>query len=111
MKRMTLLLALLTISAALAQERPAGWKLTPPAEGAKPVTADSRLGGTYPAGSRIKDDKAPGGFGPCDNYPLELGKQTWGVKGAITLIAFPDEPTAYFKAQGVALRLANRSGK
>jgi HEAT repeat protein len=111
MKRITLLVTLLAINSAAAQERSSAWNLTPPAEDAKPVKTDSRLDGIYPAGSRIKDDKAPGGFGPCDNYPLDLGKRTWGAKDTITLIAFPEEPAAYLKHQGIALRLANRTGK
>jgi hypothetical protein len=83
--------------------------MMPPAQDAKPVKADSRLEGIYPAGSRIKDEKVPGGFKPCDNYPLDLGKRSWGAKDTITLIAFPEEQTAYFEYQGIALRLINRT--
>jgi HEAT repeat protein len=67
--------------------------------------------GIYPAASRIKDDKAPGGFGGCDNYPLELGQRTWGANGAVALIAFPDEPATSSKHKGFTLRLVNRTGK
>jgi HEAT repeat protein len=84
--------------------------LTPPTLNAVPVTTKSRLRGIYPAGSRIKDDKAPGGFGPCDNWPKDLGGKTWGMNGAVSLVAFPDEAVAYFKHRGIALRLVNRTG-
>jgi hypothetical protein len=67
--------------------------------------------GIYPAGSRIKDPDALGGFGPCDNYPKELGEKEWGAKGAVSLIAFPDEPVAYFKYRGFALRVVNRTAE
>lgn len=110
MKRMTLVLAFVTATAS-AQQRHPGWSLGPPLPDAQPVVAESRYGGTYPAGSRIKDDQAPGGFGRCSNFPIDLGDREWGAKGAITLVAFPEEPIAYFKHQGVALRLFNRSGQ
>jgi HEAT repeat protein len=90
---------------------PSGWDLAPPPEGAVPVAATARMAGMYPAGSRIKDDKAPGGFGPCDNWPKNLGDKTWGDAGKIALVAFPDEPVGYFKHQGVGVRLINRSAK
>jgi hypothetical protein len=67
--------------------------------------------GTYPVGSRIKDRKALGGFGPCDNYPKDLGEKDWGAKGVISLVAFPEEPVAYFKHRGIALRVVNRTGE
>ena len=67
--------------------------------------------GVYPAASRIEDDKAPGGFGRCDNYPLELGQRTWGADGAVALVAFPDERVAGPEHQGFVLRLVNRTGK
>lgn len=85
------------------------WHLKSPAPGAKAVAANKRLPGIYPVGSRIRDDKALGGFGPCDNFPLDLGKNEWGANGAISLVAFPDEPIAYFKHQGLAVRLINRT--
>jgi HEAT repeat protein len=71
----------------------------------------SRPAGVYPAASRIKDDKAPGGFGCCDNYPLDLGQRAWGADGVVALVAFPDEPVAGSKHQGFVLRLINRTGK
>jgi hypothetical protein len=88
-----------------------GWELTPPAADAVPVTVEARLQGIYPAGSVVKDTKALGGFGPCDNWPKDLDNKTWGTKDAISLVAFPEEPVAYFKHRGIALRLINRSTK
>ena len=88
-----------------------GWELNEPIAGATAVATKVRLSGLYPAGSLLKDDKAPGGFGPCDNYPLELGAKDWGSKGKVALVAFPEEKVAYFKHQGIALRLINRSEK
>lgn len=89
----------------------AGWELKPPAADAKPVAAGEKMPGIYPAGSRIKDREALGGFGPCDNFPHDLAGRGWGTKGAVALVAFPDEPVAYFKHCGLALRVVNRSAE
>jgi hypothetical protein len=67
--------------------------------------------GIYPAGSRIKDPDVLGGFGPCENYPKDLAEWDWGTKGAISVIAFPEEPVAYFKHPGFALRVVNRTSE
>ncbi len=86
-----------------------GWKLRPPAPNAAPVAAKEKLPGLYPAGSRIEDHNALGGFGPCGNDPKELGGKEWGENGAVSLVAFPDEPVAYFKHRGFAVRVMNRT--
>jgi hypothetical protein len=88
-----------------------GWELKPPTADAEAVTAKERMPGLYPAGSRIKDREALGGFGPCDNYPKDLGGNEWGAAGAVSLVAFTDEAVAYFKYRGFALRLVNRTGE
>lgn len=88
-----------------------GWELKPPVPDAEPVAARSRLPGIYPVGSRLPDPKALGMFGPCDNYPHDLRDRGWGKKKAISLVAFPDEPVAYFKHKGMAVRLINRTGQ
>ena len=67
--------------------------------------------GIYPVGSRIKDPDALGGFGPCDNYPKTIAGQDWREKDAVSIVAFPDEPVAYFKHRGFALRVVNRTAK
>jgi hypothetical protein len=85
------------------------WDLTPPLLNAVPVAATKQLEGFYFAGSRLKDDQALGGFGKWDNLPKSLGANVWGLKEAISLVAFPDEPIAYFKNRGIALRLINRT--
>jgi hypothetical protein len=89
----------------------AGWELKPPAPSATPVTATEKMSGLYPAGSRIQDEEALGGFGPCDNYPKDLGGEEWGTKGAVSLVAFPEESVAYFKHRGLALRVVNRTSE
>ena len=86
-----------------------GWLLVPSSADATPVTAKEKLPGIYPAGSRIKDREALGGFGPCSNYPKNLAGKDWGANGTVSIIAFPDEPVAYFKHSGFALRLLNRT--
>jgi hypothetical protein len=90
-------------------DRGARWKLKPPAPDAAPVAATKQLAGIYPVGSLITDRDAPGGFGPCDNYPMDLAGKDWGTAGTISLVAFPDESVAYFKNRGIALRLVNRT--
>ena len=88
-----------------------GWDLQPPQPAAVPVAVNKRLAGIYPVGSWIPDRSALGGFGPCDNYPFDLGEAAWGTRGAISLVAFPYEPVAYFKFRGIAVRLINCSGE
>lgn len=89
----------------------AGWELKPLAADAKPVEASEKMPGIYPVGSRIKDREALGGFGPCDNFPHDLAGRDWGTKGAVALVAFPNEPVAYFKHRGFALRVVNRTSE
>jgi hypothetical protein len=86
-----------------------GWALKPAPRDATPVVADSKMKGIYPVGSRIADPRAFGGFGPCDNFPKNLAGRAWGDKGAVSLVAFPDEAVAYFKHCGIAVRLINRT--
>src|SRR3954451_13949064 len=73
-------------------ENTAGWDLKPPDPDAAPITATAKMPGIYPAGTRIKDRDALGGFGPCANYPKDLAGKRWGTKGAVSIVAFPDEP-------------------
>lgn len=92
-----------------AGENAPAWTLKAPIAGATPVAAVAMMPGTYPAGSRIKDREALGGFGPCDNFPKNLGGKDWGAKAAVSLVAFPAEKVAYVKQQGIALRVINRT--
>ncbi len=87
-----------------------GWELKPPGPDATPVVAAGKLPGYYPVGSSLPDKDALGGFGPCDNYPFDFSGKPWGTKGAVSLVAFPDEFVAYFKHRGIAVRLINRTG-
>lgn len=91
--------------------RESGWDLVPPAADATPVESNEKLPGIYPVGSRILDGSALGGFGPCNNFPLDLGEKTWGAKGSVSLVAAAEEPVAYFKHQGMAVRVVNRTGR
>lgn len=70
-----------------------GWELKPPGRDAAPVTAKERMPGIYPAGSRIKDRNAFGGFGAWDNYPKNLVGQEWGTKGPSPSSRFPRSPS------------------
>jgi hypothetical protein len=92
-------------------DRVQGWELKPPRPDAAPVAAKTRFEGIYPVGSRLPDKEAIGGFGPCDNYSFDLGGKEWGMDGEVSLVAFPDEPVAYFKYRGIAVRLINRTGE
>jgi hypothetical protein len=87
-----------------------GWELQPPRLDAAPVAATGKLPGIYPVGSKLPDKDALGGFGPCENFPFDLNGKPWGTKGAVSLVAFPDEPVAYFKHRGIAVRVINRTG-
>jgi hypothetical protein len=66
-------------------------------------------GGWYCAGSNLKDDKAPGGFGPCDNFPKKREKDGPGKPGELSLVAFPDEVVDFRNRKAVVIRLINRS--
>lgn len=88
-----------------------GKDLRPPTVDATPVAAKEKMLGIYPAGSRIDDRGARGGFGPSDNFPKDLAGQDWGTAGTVTVVAFPDEPVAYFKHRGFALRVINRTSE
>jgi hypothetical protein len=113
--RALLFATLLPLAGCHKRDDPAGdaadWELKPPAPGAAPVTADVKMTSLYPAGSRIRDPDALGGFGRWDNYPKDLAGKEWGAAGAASLLAFPDEPVAYFKHRGFALRVVNRTGE
>ena len=85
------------------------WELKLPAPNATPVAATEKMPGIYPAGSRIKDREALGGFGPCTNFPSDLNGRDWWAPGAVSIVAFPEESVAYFKHRGIALRVVNRT--
>jgi hypothetical protein len=71
--------------------RPMGWDLRPPLADAGPVTAEAMMPGIYPVGSRQRGFFAPGGFGPCSNYSIDIANESWGKGGELSLVAFPDE--------------------
>lgn len=114
-RRLLLIAVVLSLAGCNKGDDPAGnspsWELKPPAPDSTPVTATEKMPGLYPAGSRIEDREAPGGFGRWDNFPKDIGGKEWGTKGTVSLVAFPDEPVAYFKHRGFALRVVNRTGE
>jgi hypothetical protein len=81
------------------------------ADGPAPDGGVGNPPGIYRVGSRIDDPNALGGFGRCDNYPKDLAGQAWGAKGAVSVVAFPDEPAAYGKHRGFTVRVVNRTGE
>ena len=112
--RTLIVMAVLALAGCQKAEDPAGragWELKPLAPNAAPFTAKEKMPGLYPTGSRIKDPDALGGFGPCDNYPKDISGQKWGTNGAVSVVAFLDEPVAYFEHSGFALRVVNRTAE
>src|SRR5262245_2505917 len=67
--------------------------------------------GWYYAGSNVIDDKALGGFGPCDNFPKKCAKDGPGTPGKLSLIAFPEEVVDFRKRKAIVVRLINRTDK
>lgn len=63
----------------------------------------------YHAASAIEDKHALGGFGPSNNAPRDLAGQDWGARDAVSLLAFPDEPTNCHGRPGFVVRLVNRT--
>jgi hypothetical protein len=88
---------------------PAAWNLRPVAADLPFLAVDRQSRGVYPVGSRVRDREAPGGFGPCANYPKDLGDHAWGDAGRVSLVAFPDEAVEFGKHRGLAVRLVNRT--
>ena len=67
--------------------------------------------GWYYAGSNLEDEKALGGFGPCDNVPKKCEKDGPGKPGELSLVAFPEEVVDFRSRKAVLLRLINRTEK
>jgi hypothetical protein len=67
--------------------------------------------GWYYAGSNVKDDKALGGFGPCDNFPKKCVKDGPGKPGELSLVAFPAEVVDFRSRKAFLIRLINRTEK
>jgi hypothetical protein len=89
----------------------AAWDLRPAAADAPLFAASKQRHGVYPVGSRVRDELAPGGFGPCARYPKDLGDKDWGEAGKVSLIAFPDETVRFGDCRGLAIRLINRTDR
>ena len=94
--------------------RPEEWTFAPPDPDAVAVKTDIRLSGVYPVGSRLPDHKALGGFGGCDNFPINVGDHAWGEKGKLSLVVDPGEAigisnsAAWPSAAGQPLRRGER---
>jgi hypothetical protein len=67
--------------------------------------------GWYCAGSNVIDDKALGGFGPCDNLPKKYTNGFPAPDGQVSLLAFPDEIVEREGHKLISLRLVNRSNQ
>jgi hypothetical protein len=65
--------------------------------------------GWYCAGSKLTDEEAPGGFGPCDNFPKKCTNDFPGTKGELSLVAYPAEVADFGKRKAIVLRLVNRT--
>jgi|SRR5690606_37601337 len=75
------------------------------------LNVDFMLRGYFYAGSRIKDEKALGGFGTSKNFPKSFGSKRFSP-GKISLVAYPDEETAFYKEfRGMKLILANSTSR
>jgi hypothetical protein len=88
---------------------PSAWDLRPAAADTPLLAVSEQRRGVYPVGSRVRDSKALGGFGPCARYPKDLGQRDWGAAGKVSLVAFPDEAVHFSDYLGLAVRLANRT--
>jgi hypothetical protein len=67
--------------------------------------------GWYFVGSKLNDDEAPGGFGPCDNLPKDCADNEPGRAGQLALIAYPGEIVEFNERKWLRLRLVNRTEK
>jgi hypothetical protein len=67
--------------------------------------------GWYCAGSKLKDEKALGGFGPCDNFPKKCANDFPGTAGRLSFIAYPGEIVDFANRKALLLRLVNRTEK
>jgi hypothetical protein len=52
-------------------------------------TAKLSPSGWYYAGSNVTDEKALGGFGPCDNFPKKCANDFPGTQGQLSFVAYP----------------------
>ena len=64
--------------------------------------------GYFFAGSKIRDEQAPGGFGTSRNFPKPLDPNLGAPGGAVSLIARPDEEAVFDeKYRGLKVVLVN----
>lgn len=70
------------------------------------MSAQTMRESSYSAGTKIKDEKAMGGFAPSDNLPRDIGKAK-AEQGKISLDAAPNQIVAIGKYRGMRLYLLN----
>ena len=87
---------------------PAAAPTTQPAtQPSSDVNVRFMLPGSYFAGSNVKDDQAPGGFGTSDNLPKRLAGENLAPDGKITLVANTASDVAFADSRGFRLLLIN----
>ncbi len=80
--------------------------------GLKAINETKMAEGGCWAGSRIEDKQAFGGFGPSDNYPMKVTKDTPGEAGKLALVFLTDDTVPYRGTfQGIPLLLINKTAK
>jgi len=72
------------------------------------TSVDHRINGYYPAGSKVEDKNALGGFWESQNFPKTIDQNMFVRQGEIFLVALPDEETVFNKKyKGMKLLLIN----
>lgn len=80
--------------------------------GLKAINETKMAEGGCWAGSKIVDKEALGGFGPSDNYPVKVTKDTPGEADKLALVFLTDDTVPCRGTfQGIPLLLINKTGK
>ncbi len=73
---------------------------------------ENRMNGYYPAGSKVQDKNAFGGFWASQNFPKTVDPNMNARQGEISLVALPDEETVFAKKyRGMKLLLINATNE
>jgi hypothetical protein len=73
---------------------------------------ENRMNGYYPAGSKVEDKTALGGFWASQNFPKTIDPNMNIRQGEISLVALPDEETVFAeKSRGMKLLLVNTTNE
>lgn len=84
-------------------------ELAPPDAGASPFLADGPLPGRYMARGRVEGKVPLYGYPKAAEPPRDLAGRRWGEAGAVSVVAYPDEPADYGGCRGFAVRVVNRT--